>query len=80
MIKTAKGFSALKGVGITRIKTDGVNQVTLFDADGDHFYVIEGEVGQLGIAHLTCTKHKVEKYKRPITRSQNTILKDQSLD
>jgi hypothetical protein len=80
MIKTATGFSSLKGVTIARAKADGINQVTLFDADGEHFYVIEGDVGSLGISQLSCTKHKVEKYKRPVARSPKTILKDHSLD
>jgi hypothetical protein len=87
MIKTATGFSFLKGVTIARAKADGINQVTLFDADGEHFYVIEGEVGSLGISQLSCTKHKVAKYKRAATRApklvldnQPFILEDQTLD
>lgn len=62
-----RGFNKLKGVTIEKINAKAINEVTLFDGDGN-FYVIGSELGPLNIPVLTLTKYKEQKYKLPDVR------------
>ncbi len=62
--KVAKGFDKLKGVKITRVIANAINEVLLFDDDGN-YYRIEAEAGPLGIPVLELQKYKEVKYELP---------------
>lgn len=62
-----RGFNKLKGVTIEKINAKAINEVALFDGDGN-YYVIGTELGPLGIPVLTLTKFKEHKYEIPRAR------------
>jgi hypothetical protein len=72
--KVARGFKGLKGTTIGTVIADAVNQVTLIAKDGRSYFVIDVEVVN-GIPILKCKKHKVIKYKRPVTSMRKIINK-----
>jgi len=55
-----RGFSALKGVTISRVDAAAVNQVVLLDSDGKYIYTIDVDVTD-GIPVLTLTKRRNNK-------------------
>lgn len=61
-----RGFDKLKGVTIEKVNTKAINEVVLFDGDGN-FYVIGTELGPLSIPVLTLTKYKEQTYELPRT-------------
>lgn len=58
MSKKDRGFNELKGATIVKIDTSVVNCVTLFDADGQHYFVLDVELS-LGVPVISCIKYHI---------------------
>lgn len=71
--KVARGFKGLKNITIGTVIADAVNQVTLLSKDGKSYFVIEADVAN-GIPVMKCKKHKVVKYKRPVTSAAKHVI------
>lgn len=56
-----RGFSALKGVTISRVDASAVNQVVLLDHEGKNTFTINVELSELGVPVLTLTKRRHNK-------------------
>ena len=76
----SRGFSALKGVTISRVDASAINQVVLLDTEGKYTYTIDVEVNN-GIPVLTLAKRKnnkkaatiPERKLRPSIRKKDTF-------
>lgn len=71
--KVARGFKTLKGTTVGTVIADAVNQVTILAKDGKAYFVIEAEVIN-GIPVMKCKRHKVVKYKRPVTTGAKHVI------
>lgn len=58
MDKQTRGFKHLRGVTISGVNATCVNEVALFSADNDFYYVIQAEMGESGIPVISLVKRK----------------------